>query len=333
MKHVGISSIATYIPTNKYSTHNLVKKGFMQERVYNKIGVKEVPIGEEQETPTEMAIKAGRKLLLQENVDFQEINLLVYVGATPPDFLLWSAAAKITHELNLKNCFSFEIQLGCGGLQAAFQAIKAMMLSNDKWTKALVVTADKWGPYTKERSGAGLIFGDSAAAALLEKGNNVLNRFICFHGHTDGQFHSLGHLSSGTTYTKRLMNQYPDLVENQYSIIDGSTIPLLNEVNVANYKKVATQVLSDSKWELEDVSCIILPSGRRDLMERIIQELSLSVEKTNMPFLAQQGDLGAPGLLVDLENILNCHNLKKGDKILILSAGVGITWMALTLQV
>lgn len=333
MEHIGISGISTYIPEKRYNTCKLIESGYIQEIVFNKIGVTEVPVGQLEDTPTEMAIRAAIKLMDQLDVESDDIDIIVYVGATPPDYLLWSPAAKVADALNIKNAFCFEMQLGCGGVQAAIQAIKAMMLGGNQWNKALIVAADMWDAYTKERSGAGLIFGDSAAATLLEKGKDVSHRLVSFNGFTDGQFHSLGHLTDGTAYTKNLSNQYPNLPDGQYSIINKSKIPALNKLNIKNYKKVTENVLIDSGWELRDIKYLILPSGRIDLMKKIASEFSFLHESTNIPFLSKQGDLGAPGLLVDLDNLARTHSLQKGDKILALSAGVGITWMALTIQV
>ncbi|MGG3755860.1 3-oxoacyl-[acyl-carrier-protein] synthase III C-terminal domain-containing protein [Bacillus anthracis] len=333
MESVGIRGINIYFPKQKYYTKALIESEIVDEKVFRKIGVDSVPIADNIETPTGMGIKAAKDLLLQLQVDPDEIDLVIYTGATPPDYFVWSPAAKICNELKMSKAFGFEVQLGCGGVQPAFQTAKAMLQTSSEWKKALIVAADIWSGYTKEHYGAGLIFGDSSAAALLEKSSSSEARLVDFCGYTDGKFANLAHVTSGTPYSEKIIRENPKLPNNCYTIMNKELISELYQNNIENYCMVASRVLEKSQWNLNDVDYLILPSGRIDLMKKIASVLNFNTEKTNISFLKRQGDLGAPGMLVDLYNMFKEFSVRKGNKILVLSAGVGISWMGLTIEI
>ncbi|MBE1557171.1 3-oxoacyl-[acyl-carrier-protein] synthase III C-terminal domain-containing protein [Sporosarcina limicola] len=333
MEFVGISGIKVYSPSKTYYTRHLLETGQMTDKLYNKIGVSSVQVSDNEETPTDLAIKAANIILDKSMTIREEIDLVIYVGATPPDYLIWSPSSKICYKLGLKRALGFEMMLGCGGFQIAMKAAKEMLLNSKTWKKALIVGADKWEQYTTNRTAAGLIFGDAGAAILLEKRENARNKLMDFFGFTDGSFHDMAFLSNKTEFADKLREKYPHVQPNEYSIFNVEKSSLLREVNLQNYIKVAKEILEQSKLTMNDISYLLVPTGRKDLMIKIIDALEFDQTKTNLAFLENQGDLGAPGFVCDLHNMLKKYNPKSGEKILTLSAGVGITWLGSLIEV
>jgi 3-oxoacyl-[acyl-carrier-protein] synthase III len=330
--HVGIRGVTSYFPEERLDVRYLLESGRLNEDVFGRIGVESVAIAAPDETPMSMGLKAARELLEREEIDPASIDLVVYVFSTTPDYLIWAPSSKLIHELEIPNALGFEMHLGCAGVHAAFQALKGMMLSSTQWNRALVVAADIWGPFVENRTSAGLIFGDSAGAAILDKGEDVPNRLVGYTGFTVGRFNQLVHLPSMTPFSKNLPEKFPNLRNDLFQMVDTSNVGELNKLNPENYRKVADTVMEQSGWNYEDLSFLMVPSGRYDLMRRLAKDFGFEHDRTNTPFLKHQGDLGSPMPLVDLNNVLNKVGLTSGEKMLIVAAGGGITWLGVTIE-
>jgi 3-oxoacyl-[acyl-carrier-protein] synthase III len=334
MAYVGIRGTNVYFPEGRQDMRFLVESGRTKEDVFRRIGVESITVAGPDDSPTDMGIKAARELMERLQIAPDEIDLVVYVCATLPDYLVWSASAKVAHELGIQNAFGFEVSLGCGGIQPAFQSVKGMMLSDSDFKRALIVSADIWSPFLDDHLGVGQIFADSAAAAILERSDEEMpNRLIAFSGHTDGSYAGLGHMAGITPFSKRLPERYPHVNGHYFQMIDPSNITELNKLNPANYRKVADRALEKSGWKMEELDYVIFPSGRADLMNHLCKGFGIDPERTNSKYLAHQGDLGAPMLLADLNHMFRDAGLSRGAKVLALSAGVGITWMAVTIEI
>ncbi|PWW28916.1 3-oxoacyl-[acyl-carrier-protein] synthase III [Cytobacillus oceanisediminis] len=333
MEFIGVKGTAVYQPAEMVKTDYLLKTEQISKKTFNKIGVSSVRVANHSESPTDLAIKAAKSLINESTVSLDQINIVIYVGATPPDYLIWSPSAKVCYELGLKKAIGFEVMLGCGGVPMSLKIAKDLLLNTKDWKHALIVSGENWEPYTTNRTAAGLIFGDTGAAILLEKGTNVKNKLGEFAGVTDGRFYDFAFLSSGTKFADMERQKQTAIRENEYSFFNTDSANLLRENNIKNYLYITNELLEKSKLSLSDISYLLLPSGRKDLMEKLIDVLEFDRSRTNFPFLESQGDLGAPGFICDLNNLFNIYQPRRGEKILTLSAGVGISWLGSILEV
>lgn len=333
MEFIGIKGTAVYQPTDTFGTDCLLENGQISEKTFNKIGVSSVRVAADLESPTELAINAAKSLLADANVSADKISLVIYVGATPPDYLIWSPSAKVCHELGVKKAIGFEMMLGCGGVPMALKSAKDLLLNTKEWKYALIVSGENWEPYSTNRTAAGLIFGDAGAAILLEKDEQPKNRLLEFAGVTDGRFYDFAFLSSGTKFADLERQKQETIRENEYSYFNTNRASLLRENNIKNYLHIANEVLEKSQLSLNEIDYLMLPSGRKDLMEKLIEVFEFDPSRTNLPYLEHQGDLGAPGFICDLTNLFNTYQPRRGEKILTLSAGVGISWLGSMIEV
>ncbi|KKK39184.1 hypothetical protein WQ57_05295 [Mesobacillus campisalis] len=333
MEFIGVKGTAVYQPADTFQTDFLLHNGQISEKTFHKLGVSSVRVAADLESPTVLAINAAKSLLDETNVSADEISLVVYVGATPPDYLIWSPSSKVCYELGVKKAIGFEMMLGCGGVPMALKTAKDMLLNTKEWKYALIVSGENWEPYSTNRTGAGLIFGDAGAAILLEKDELAKNRLLEFAGFTDGRFYDFAFLSSGTKFADIERQKQATIRENEYSFFNTERAGLLREDNIKNYLNIANEVLEKSKLSLSEIDYLMLPSGRKDLMEKLIKVFEFDRSRTNLPFLENQGDLGAPGFICDLNNMFNTYQPRRGEKILTLSAGVGISWLGSLIEV
>ena len=164
-----ITGVGGYVPEYVLTNEELSRMvDTNDEWIMSRIGVKERRILNEEGLGTSyMARKAAKQLVQRTGVNPDDIDLVV-VATTTPDYHFPSTASILCDKLGLKNAFAFDLQAACCGFMYALETV-ASMISSGRHKKAILVGADKMSSMVNYSDRATCpIFGDGAAAVLLE---------------------------------------------------------------------------------------------------------------------------------------------------------------------
>lgn len=165
-----IKAISYYLPEKILTNEELVKDfpEWTIEKISSKIGINERHIAEINETATDMAIKAGEKLFIENpNIKKEDIDFVILCTQSP-DFFLPTSACIIQSRLGLKDYVgAFDFNLGCSGFVYGL-AIAKGLLSGNIAQNVLLLTSETYSKHihAKDR-GNRTIFGDAASATLI----------------------------------------------------------------------------------------------------------------------------------------------------------------------
>ncbi|UNL86794.1 3-oxoacyl-ACP synthase III family protein [Priestia koreensis] len=322
---VGVLGVSVYLPPRK-DISDLVNTGQLSSEKFNRIGVLSVPVSVN-EIGSDLAIKAGKEVLYKTNISPDEIDILVYVGSAMPDYQVWLPSARVCNELNIKNAFGFDLNMGCGSYQAAIKFISEALKNNEKWKTALLVSGDNFDHLTTNRETNEVIMGDAGAAIILQKGYKH-NVFFGYEAITRGYYHDLTFYTGFTPAATKFVEDNPKVKPNLWTFARSEKMNDLLKENVPNYINMANRVLKDQGLTIQDISYVIVPTGRLDLMKKIVDELGFPREKTNIQFLSDLGDCASSSFAIDVNNILEHFKPHPGEYTLCIGAGLGISWMA-----
>lgn len=169
MKGAHIRSIASVfgsieISSQEISNHTGSPADFRKD----KLGIERIRVAAEHETPSSMGTQAINKLLEKEGVNPSSIQFLICVTQNP-DHLLPTTACIIQHKAKLPNSIlAYDVNLGCSGYVFALAQAKALIASGMA-QRGIVLTTDVYNRIINktDRNTFGL-FGDAAAATLVE---------------------------------------------------------------------------------------------------------------------------------------------------------------------
>lgn len=165
---IGINSIASYIPENTSSNLEYLDKFSIDEKfLKEKVGVFEKKYASENQSASDLALKALENLINKTKIDEKDIDILVVVTQNP-DSNIPHVSGILHHKANLKkNCLTFDISLGCSGYVYGLSVMKSVMEANSL-ENGILITAD---PYSKivnpDDKNTFFLFGDAASATLL----------------------------------------------------------------------------------------------------------------------------------------------------------------------
>ncbi|OAD22883.1 3-oxoacyl-(acyl-carrier-protein) synthase III [Candidatus Thiomargarita nelsonii] len=304
---IGIKAIASYIPETVRDNYQQAKSlGEKPSFIDNKIGAISLPIMNEGDDTSDLAVSAVRKLLEENNLSAEQIDCLVIVTQNPDGNGLPHTSAIVHNKLGLsKKVAAFDLSLGCSGYVYGLTVIKGFMeMANLKC--GILVTVD---PYSKiinpEDKNTTLLFGDAATATLLDdKPKLSLGRSIFA---TDG---------SGANNLQVKQN-----------VLHMNGRQVFNFAAIEVPKQIA-MLLKSEGIESTDIDCYILHQGSKF----IVKTISSQFEEVSSRFLCdieKTGNTVSSSIPLLLEKIIADMNI---NTILISGFGVGLSWASMILK-
>jgi 3-oxoacyl-[acyl-carrier-protein] synthase-3 len=331
---VGITSVGYYIPTGILTSQEMAKLANLPEFVFtDKIGIKQKPIADQDEHPSDMGIKAALEAINKAKITASEIDLIAYCAAGDYDYRFWSPAAKIQEAIGAENAFAFEVRNFCNGGNLGIHICRNMLLADNDLSYAIVVCSDKLSmllDYSDVNSLSTFIMADGAAAAILKKGEPS-NQILSYHAITNGKFvDSLKVSSGGTKFPVGGTEINNEL--NYLKIQDPQQLEtILSDIYLENYVKVIHKSLEKSGYLIKDVDFLLTNQVKKSLSKGILESLNLKDDQTFIS-LPEYGHLGAVDTIFGLAKTLESKKIKPGNLVVLASSAAGFSWAALTVK-
>jgi len=323
---VKIVKIEYYLPKTLLKNNDLEREfpGWSSEKIENKIGIRERHIVKEDETALDLALKAAEKIL--KNYDKEKIDFLILCTQSS-DYYLPTSACILQHKLGLKtNIGAFDYNLGCSGFVYGLALAKSL-INSEIATSILLITSETYTKhiYPKDKSNR-TIFGDGAAAAIIEKSEEEqIGEFVLG---TDGNGYNNLIVPNGG-----LRNRYDP---NAKEIDDGSgsirtdNNLYMNGPEIFNFTinavpKVVSETLEKNNITLEGLDYIIFHQANKYMNEYLRKKINIPKDKFYLNLL-HTGNTVSATIPIAIKDCLDNNIIKKGDKVLLVGFGVGYSW-------
>ena len=314
---VGILGTGSYLPERVLTNDDLAKLvDTTDEWIQTRTGIKERRIAADDQATSDLAYEAGLKAIEDANIDKNEIDLIIIATSTP-DYSMPSSAAIVQDKLGIK-ASGFDLEAACTGfvygLVTGYSFIKSGI-----YKKVLVIGADTFSRLLDwEDRGTCILFGDGAGAVVL------------------GEVETGGYLSSDLQADGSGANEL--IVPSS-----GSKIPFTEEVlkNRDHYVKMngreifkfAVKVFPDTveksleqaNLNVDDIDMFIPHQANIRIIESIAKRFKQPLEKFYIN-LDKYGNTSAATIPIALDEAVKESRIKKGDKIIMVGFGGGLTY-------
>lgn len=324
---IGLTGIGTYIPEGKKSVDEIASHLDLKTR--EKIGIKNV-LYENKLTATEMAIAASKMAIKEAKLSPLDIDLIVNTQASLQDYLVWQVSAAVQDKLKARNAIFFDMYQGCSGFIAGLITAKRFLETGDGMKSVLVSTSEKWDTTIKQRVLGGYVWGEAGAATLVQKnspGNFILGHsMIC-----RGELNDVSRMRVGTI-NPPIESNPKDWYYYDMTNIDKAKKHMI-PINIDLFHKVADQAITNSQLSWQDIDYVIFPNIDFGIFDKFLSKFQVERERTNYRYISETGDCSTADALLNYYRMLIDGLLQKGDHVLIVSQGAGVTWSALVIQV
>lgn len=302
---LGIEEIATYLPQKKVSNYDKKDKfNLTDEFIEDKLGIKSHTLKEDNESSSDLCVKAFENLLKKKNLDINEIECCIVVTQNP-DYNIPHTSAIVHSKLNLnEDCACFDISLGCSGFVYSLANIISFM-SMHGFKKGLLFTSDQYSQIIdKSDKNTDVIFGDASAVTLITENPIWLLK--------DTLFGTKGKL-------------YEELICKESLYMNGRAIFNFAAQNVPKHIK---KLLDKNNLTDDDIDKYLLHQGSKFIVDTISKRLK--IDKNKVPFdIYDYGNTISSSIPILLENLIKEDGPKR---YLISGFGVGLSWASAILE-
>ncbi|MFP6881375.1 MAG: beta-ketoacyl-ACP synthase III [Roseibacillus sp.] len=319
---VTIAGTGSYLPEKVLTNADLeAMVDTSDEWITSRTGIKERRIAAEDEFTSHMAIKAARNALEQAELDPAELNLII-VATITPDTLTPATACYVQNSLGAFSAVAFDISAACSGFLYAMKLAKRL-ISDGSFENALIVGAEKLSAFVNwaDRSTC-VLFGDGAGAAVLRRAEDGDGEILATEVGTDGgQTHLLSIPGGGSAC--------PITTENADKRL--ATLAMIGtevfKQAVTRMRDCANLVIARSGLNAEDIKLVIPHQANLRIIDAIAKRLTVPKDRIFVN-LHKYGNTSAAACAIALDEAHRSGRFGKGDHIVLVAFGAGLTWAA-----
>ena len=319
---VCIAGTGSYLPEKVLTNEELSKiVDTTDEWIFSRTGIRERRIAAEGEFTSHMATKAAQRALEQAGIDASEIELIIVATITPDTFTP-ATACYVQQNLGANKAVAFDISAACSGFLYAMKLSKRM-ISDGAFKNALIIGAEKLSAFVNwEDRGTCVLFGDGAGAAVLKRAEPGEGSIIATEMGTDGNLtHLLNIPGGGSACPITPANAGLHLAT---LAMQGKEV-FKHAVN--RMKEAAEKVIERAGLQAEDIACVIPHQANLRIIDAIADRLTVPNERVFVN-LDKYGNTSAAAVAIALDEANRSGAFKRGEHIVLVVFGAGLTWAA-----
>lgn len=319
--YAAFRSIGAYVPAKILTNAELeVMVDTSDEWITKRTGIKERHIAAENETTSDMGVKAAQKAIDRSGIDKSKIDMLICATISPDYFCMPSTATIIATKLGLEKITAFDVSAACTGFVYALSVAKAFIESGMK-KNVLIVGAERLSTITDYSDrGTCILFGDGAGAALITATENKSEAIIDIHTGSDGAYADLLMTPNGGS-------------GSAHDELDREAAGCFMKMKGNETFKVAVRTLTNDVVEILEQNNILssaithfvphqanyrIIKAVGDALELKDEQVVLTVEK--------YGNTSGASIPMAINDIYESGRLQEGDLMLLDAFGGGLTW-------
>jgi len=315
---VGITGMGSALPDNVLTNADLERRlDTTDEWIRTRTGICERRIAAATTATSDLATAAARAALADAGVEAADLDLII-VATVTPDYSFPSTACLVQANLGAARAVCFDIEAACTGFIYAL-SIAAHMIAAGTYRTALVIGAEVLSRITNyaDRSTC-ILFGDGAGAAVLQPvaEGGILGLRLGANG-------SDGHLLKLPAGGSRLPASAETVAQGlHYLQMAGSEV---FKFAVRVMGEVADELLQECGFGAQDLALLVPHQANLRIVEAAIKRLGIAPERV-MINLDRYGNMSSASIPVALEEAYRSGRLDKGDLVLLVGFGGGLTW-------
>ncbi len=326
---LSIAGTGSYTPSRVLTNADLESMvDTSDEWITTRTGIKERRIAAAGEATSDMAVRAAESALEDAGVRPEELDLLIVATVTPDTFFP-ATACYVQSKLGAVNATAFDISAACSGFLYAL-AISRTFINTGSCEKILIIGAEKLSSMTNwEDRNTCVLFGDGAGAAVLVKNpesKDRSGRVLSTVMGTDGNQTDILVVPGGGSRCP-ITPKNVDQRLNTISMLGREVY----KYAVNAMKRACEEALEAAGLKSEDVSMVIPHQANIRIIEAIVDRLGIPMERTFIN-LDKYGNTSAAAIAIALDEAARSGAIKKGDIVLLVAFGAGLTWAASAVQ-
>ncbi len=322
---VGIAGTGMHVPERVMTNDDFAALiDTSDEWIKQRTGIEQRRWVSEGENTSDLSVAAARKALDDAGVTPEELDLIV-LGTLTPDHPLPSVACQVQEELGAKSAGAFDVGSACTGFLTALHTAEAFIAAG-RARNVLAIGAETLSRYVnmQDRTSC-ILFGDGAGAAVLQpfedcQQGEILRATLG----SDGSGFEFIHIPHGGA---AIPHNHPDYDPDLHFI----TLRGREVYRFAVTKMVELIESMCEGYERDEIALIVPHQVNRRIIESSLERLEWSADRCVIN-IDRYGNTSAASVPLALDEALREGRIKRGDLVVLVAFGAGLTWGATLLR-
>jgi len=321
----SIVSTGMYVPSRVLTNAELEKMvDTTDEWIMSRTGIRERRIAADDEFTSDMGAKAAQQALELGGVDAQEIDLIIVATCTS-DTVFPSTACYIQSKIGAMRAAAFDVQAACSGFLYALVTADQFIAAG-VYKTVMVVGAEKLSSIVNwQDRNTCVLFGDGAGAVILrhrEGGRGLLAYDL---GADGSQTNILSVPASGCRMpiTVEVLDQRLNYLQMSGKEVFKCAVNAMNRSTEICLEKAGVKP--------EQIRWFVPHQANFRILDAVAQRMNVGMEHFVMN-LDRYGNTSAACMPIALHETVTAGKLDRGDLVLMVSFGGGLTWASVILE-
>jgi 3-oxoacyl-[acyl-carrier-protein] synthase-3 len=321
----SVTGVGSYVPSRILTNADLEKMvDTSNEWILTRTGIRERRIAADGEFTSDMSAMAARRAMEMAGVTPEQIDLII-VATITPDMPFPNTACLVQRKLGARRCAAFDVEAACSGFIYAME-IGQQFITSRTYDTVLVIGAEKLSTIVDwtDRNTC-VLFGDGAGAAILQNRPDSHGLLTAVMG-ADGNNADLLYMPGGGSQCPASADS---VAERRHFLRMTGKETFKNAVQ-AMYG-AAKEALKQCELDISQIKCIIPHQANQRIIDAVGERLGATPDQLFVN-LDRYGNTSAASVAIALDEAVHSGRLQRGDLILIVAFGAGLTWGAAVIE-
>ena len=321
---VGFLGLGFYVPQRVMTNAELEKLvDTSDEWIRTRTGISQRRIAAEGENTSDLALKASQAALADAKLTPADLDMIL-VATMTPDMPCPATACLLQAKLGAPQAAATDVAAACSGFLYAL-VMGQQFIAGGVYEHVLVVGAEVLSRVVDWTDrGTCVLFGDGAGAAVI--GPTTQGEILSTVLGSDGTKADLLKVPGGGT-------AQPASVE---SVQQRAHFLKMNGGEVFKHaargmSEAALQAVKKAGIRPEQIACVVPHQANVRIIQAVVERAGIPLEKVYLN-LDRYGNMSAASTIVALCEAVKEGRIKKGDYVLMVVFGAGLTWGAAVLK-
>jgi 3-oxoacyl-[acyl-carrier-protein] synthase-3 len=321
----SVVGVGSYLPERILTNAELEKLvDTTDEWITTRTGIKERRIAAKNEATSDLATRAAVRAMAKSNVTAGQLDLII-VATVTPDMFFPSTACLVQRKIGAHRAAAFDLEAACSGFIYGLEIGQQFIMSRT-YDTVLVIGAEKLSTIVDwEDRNTCVLFGDGAGAAILQNRPHSHGLLTAVMGADGGKADVLSLPGGGSRCPATAESVKARL---HYIHMDGKET-YKNAVQ-AMYT-AAQEALRRCEIHISQLKCIIPHQANRRIIDAVTERLGARPEQVFVN-VDRCGNTSAASVAIALDEAVESGRIKRGDLILLVVFGAGLTWGAAVIE-
>lgn len=318
-QRASITGIGSYLPSKVLTNFDLEKMvDTSDDWIIQRTGIKERRIVENGQITSDLATQASLRAMEDAGVSPQDLDMIITSTITP-DHIFPSTSCFIQQKIGASRAGAFDILAACAGFIYAI-SIGESFVNSGAMETILVVGAEclsKITDYTDRTTC--VLFGDGAGAVIIQK-SRTKHEILATNLAADGSQSDVLIMPGGGARNPASLESVQQ--RTHYIQFKGKEVFRLA---INNITSLILETVEKNGISLQDIDLIIPHQSNYRIIEATMEKLGLPMEKAFVN-IDKYGNTSSASIPIAIDEARKEGRLSKGDIVMLVAFGGGLTW-------